>query len=454
MNILQYIVDLGASVMLPIIIFVMGICLGTKPSRAFRSALLIGIGFIGINLVIGLLAESLGPAAKDMVKNLGFSLSVIDVGWPATAAIAFGSQVGALAIPIGLAVNIVLLIVGLTKTLNIDLWNMWHIAFTGAIVGTITGSYWMGIYTAIIHMIVILVLADASAKYVKDYYGFPNVSFPHGTSVAYTLFALPMNKLFDSIPGLKNWKADPDSIQKRMGIFGESTVLGLILGIIIGLLAGWDLKMVLQLGVKAAAVMLILPRMVSILMEGLAPISEAAGDFVRKRFPGREINIGLDSALVVGHPAAISASLIMVPVVIVLAMIVPGNKVLPFGDLATIPFIVCMMVPIFRGNVIRTVISATIALSFGLLIATYVSPIMTQAARDAKFTFPDGAAQISSLVDGSVPTTILFIWGSKLGFVGLTVIGLIALAGAFYLKRRDRDLKLVPPVDKSPKASA
>src|SRR4051812_28474074 len=96
MTILQYIVDLGASVMLPIIIFVLGVCLGTKPSRAFRSALMIGIGFVGINLVIGLLADSLGPAAKDMVKNLGFSLSVIDVGWPATAAIAFGSQVGAI----------------------------------------------------------------------------------------------------------------------------------------------------------------------------------------------------------------------------------------------------------------------------------------------------------------------------------------------------------------------
>jgi PTS system galactitol-specific IIC component len=287
-------------------------------------------------------------------------------------------------------------------------------------------------------MIVILVLADVSAKYVEEYYGFPNVSFPHGTSAPYTIFAWPLNKLYDAIPGLRSWKADPETISKRMGIFGESTVLGLILGIIIGLLAGWDLQKVLQLGVKAAAVMLLLPRMVSILMEGLAPVSEAAGDFVRKRFPGREIKIGMDSALVVGHPAAISASLIMVPIVIVLAMIVPGNKVLPFGDLATIPFIVCMMVPIFRGNVVRTVITATIALAFGLLIATYVSPTMTEAARDANFTFPDGATSISSLVDGSVPTTILFIWGAKLGVAGLTVIGVLALLSAFYLRRRDR----------------
>lgn len=166
-----------------------------------------------------------------------------------------------------------------------------------------------------------------------------------------------------------------------MGILGESTVLGLILGLIIGILAGWNVKEVLNLGVSTAAVMLLLPRMVSILMEGLAPVSESASEFVKSKFPGREVFIGMDSALAVGHPAAIASSLIMVPIVLLLAIIVPGNKVLPFGDLATIPFIVSMMVPIFRGNVVRTVVASTIALGFGLLLATYISPLFTQAAK-------------------------------------------------------------------------
>nr|WP_263399874.1 PTS transporter subunit IIC [Streptococcus dysgalactiae] len=43
------------------------------------------------------------------------------------------------------------------------------------------------------------------------------------------------------------------------------------------------------MGVKTAAVMLLMPRMVSILMEGLAPISGAANSFVQKHFPGREV---------------------------------------------------------------------------------------------------------------------------------------------------------------------
>ncbi|WP_270180039.1 PTS galactitol transporter subunit IIC [Alkalihalobacillus sp. CinArs1] len=441
MAILEYIVGLGPSVMLPVIIFLFGLLVKASPSTAFRSGLIVGIGFVGINLVIGLLVNSLGPAAKDMVNNLGVDLNIIDVGWPATSAISFGSTVGALAIPIGLAVNMVMLFFGLTKTLNVDLWNLWHVAFTGALVSILTGSLAMGIVTAFVHTIIILVLADLTAKHVQDYYGYPNISFPHGTSTPYYLIALPMNKLFDAIPGVRNIKADPDTIQKRLGVFGEPMVLGLILGAFIGVLAGWNVQEVLLLGVQMAAVMLLLPRVTAILMEGLMPISEAAGDLVKKRFPNRDLYIGMDSALAVGQPAVIASTLLLIPIVLGIAAFLPGNRVLPFADLVTIPFIICLMVPVFRGNVFRTVVTGGVAIGLGLLIATYISPIFTTAAMNAGFEFPQGTNQISSLVDGAVPTTAIMVFASKLGYVGLLGIGLIFLVVAFYQKKKTAKLE-------------
>src|SRR5690625_1353494 len=134
MGFFQWFVDLGASVMWPIIIFVFALILGTKPGRAFRAGLTVGIGFIAINLVIGLLGDGLGPAAQAMVDNFGFELNTIDVGWPAAAAISYGTALGSLAITIGLLLNIILLAIGLTRTLNVDIWNYWHAAFTGSLV--------------------------------------------------------------------------------------------------------------------------------------------------------------------------------------------------------------------------------------------------------------------------------------------------------------------------------
>ncbi|MCP8588080.1 PTS galactitol transporter subunit IIC, partial [Acinetobacter baumannii] len=122
--------DLGATVILPVVIFLLGLFFRQKIGAAFRSGLTIGVAFVGIFLVIDLLVKNLGPAAQAMVKNLGVSLNVIDVGWPATSSIAWASSVAACIIPLGIIVNVVLLVTKVTKTMNVDIWNFWHYTFT------------------------------------------------------------------------------------------------------------------------------------------------------------------------------------------------------------------------------------------------------------------------------------------------------------------------------------
>ena len=58
-----------------------------------------------------------------------------------------------------------------------------------------------------------------------------------------------------------------------------------------------------------AAVLVLMPRMVALLMEGLIPISEGARSYIQKRFPGKNVYIGLDTAIVIGHPANMAVAL-------------------------------------------------------------------------------------------------------------------------------------------------
>ena len=98
--------NLGATVVLPIIIFFVALILGAKPGKAFRAGVTIGIAFIGINLVIGLMWGTLSGVAQAMVTNWKISRDVVDVGWPSAAAIAFGTSVGLWVIPIAILVNL------------------------------------------------------------------------------------------------------------------------------------------------------------------------------------------------------------------------------------------------------------------------------------------------------------------------------------------------------------
>ena len=179
----QYISDMGATVMMPIIICVMGCILGAGFGKSLRAGLTVGIGFIGLNLVTGLMGNNLAPAVSQMAERFGLSLSVIDVGWPAAAQIAFASTVGTVIIPVCLAVNIVMLLTNTTQTVDVDIWDYWHFAFTGALVAVVTGNQMYGIIAAILNMVIIMVLGDWTASGVEKTLGLPGVSLPHGFTI-------------------------------------------------------------------------------------------------------------------------------------------------------------------------------------------------------------------------------------------------------------------------------
>ena len=159
------------------------------------------------------------------------------------------------------------------------------------------------------------------------------------------IVAIPLNWLFDRIPGLNKLNADSETLTKRFGIFGDTVVIGLIIGIVVGILANYDVPQIGKLAISTAAIMKIMPKMVAMFMEGLLPVADAAREFTSKKLNGKQVNIGMDAALTVGHPAVMATALIMVPVSLLLALILPGNKVLPFGDLAFYAFGICLMVP-------------------------------------------------------------------------------------------------------------
>lgn len=441
---LKTVVDgLGATVLLPVFIIIIGLVLGAKPGKAIRAGVTIGVAFIGINLVIGLMWTNLSDVAQAIAKSTGVTRDIVDVGWPSSAAIAFGSSVGLWIIPVAILVNVVLLATRLTRTLNVDVWNFWHMAFVGSLVVSATGSLGMGIATAAVMAALALVFADWCAKPVQKFYGLPGVSVPHILSVQILPIAIVINWMIDRIPGLRDIDLSTDRIQKNLGILGEPMMLGLFIGIALGLIGYWNpadvpdmLTKVLKVGINLAAVMVLLPRMVKILMEGLIPISEAARNFVQKRSGGREINIGLDSAILIGHPAAISSALLLVPIAIALSIVLPGNRVILFADLAVIPFVVALAAPIVNGNVLRMVIIGTVTLALGFYIATSLAPLFTNAAVAAGFTLPANATQITAIGDGFVWIAwVAVMLASTLGFVGVAVMAALVAGGIVALRR-------------------
>jgi len=399
----NYILNLGPSVMMPIIITILGLALRQSFSKAFRAGLTIGVGFIGINMVITVMMNTLGPVTQAMVKILGVHLNILDVGWPISAAVSFGSVIVPIVMPLILLFNIFLLFINQTKTANVDIWNYWQMLFCGAVVYYATNhSMVWTIISVLVCEFVTLKLADKTAPMIQEYFGIPGISLAHVGTVGWFPVAWLLNKGLDKIPGINKIQIDQQTVQDKFGLIGEPLFIGLFLGSVLAAIARYNFGQILTTGMTLGGVMVILPRMVSILMEGLIPLSEGAREFLNARFPGRDFYIGLDTAIIIGNPAVMSTAIIMIPITILIAVILPGNRLLPFTDLVMLTFILSFVVATTNGNIFRSILISLIIVPLCLLIATDFAATHTLMGHAVGFKFPAGSTTIGSLYSGTL----------------------------------------------------
>lgn len=361
-QVFSYIIGLGAAVMMPVIFTILGVCIGIKFSNALNAGLKVGVGFVGLSIVTALLTSALGPALSSMVEIYDLQLKVFDMGWPAAAAVAYNTAVGAFIIPVCLGVNLLLLLLKATRTVNIDLWNYWHFAFIGAVIYFASDSLAWGFFGAIICYIITLIIADITAlKFQRYYKDVDGISIPQPFCAGFVPFAWGINWLLDKIPGFNKLEIDAEGLKKKFGLLGEPLFLGVVVGIGIGCLSyrSWDeivgnIPKILGLGIKMGAVMALIPRVTVFFIEGLKPISEATRELISKKFKGAEgLNIGMSPALVIGDPTTLVVSLLLIPCTLVLAVLMPGNEFLPSHHLRVCSMCSPLCFPIPRAMCLR-----------------------------------------------------------------------------------------------------
>ena len=444
-EVFAYVLGLGAAVMMPIIFTVLGVCIGIKPAKALKSGLAVGVGFVGLGVVTALLTSNLGPALKGMTELYHLNLPYFDLGWPAAATVAYSCAVGAFIIPVCLGVNLLMLFAGVTRTVNIDLWNYWHFAFIGAVAYFVMDqSLAWGYFAAIVCYIITLVMADLTAEKFQSYYDdMDGISIPQPFCQSFTAFAIGINWLLDKIPGFSKLDIDAEGLKKKFGVLGEPIVLGVIVGALIGAVAQLDIKKVLFLGVTMGAVMELIPRITKLFIDGLKPIAEKTQEVVQKKWSGKKVYIGMSPALVIGHPTTLVASLILIPLALLMAVALPGNEFLPLASLAGMFYVFVMVLPYTKGNVVKTLIVGIITVGIGLWFVTDMAPAFTQAAQTVYAQTQDPAAKIpEGFQAGALDfASSLFGWViykcvNNLAYIGAGVLTLITIAMVFWNRQR------------------
>lgn len=375
----QGFINLGAAVMLPVVIAILGLFFGMKLGQAIKSGLFVGIGFQGLCLAVNLLTTTIQPV-MDYYAQMDAGYDVLEIGFAALGGAAWTVPFAVLAIPAIVIINLILVRLKITKVLNVDIWNFMHFLVPGALAYALFGSALLGFCVTVALSVITLFFAQWAAPKWGEFYGLEGTTC---TTLAFAAWVYPVstgiNWLIDHIPGLNKLDLDMDKLGSKLGVFGDPAVIGIVVGAFLGLLTRQSISSLLTICMGVAAVMVLIPRMVGIMMEGLSPIGTAANAYMKKKIgEDADVYIGMDIALGLGDPCCITCTAIMIPLTIVMAFIIPDMRFFPLGILAEVCYLAPMCVLSSKGNVFRTLVSMCIIMFMTLFFANMFAPEATQ----------------------------------------------------------------------------
>lgn len=160
--------SLGATVLLPIIVAVLGIIFKMNAGKAIKSGLLVGFGFQGLVLVVNLLIQSINPVMEHY-KAIGSGYDVLEIGFAPLGAASWTVPFAVFVIPAIFLLNVILVRFKITKVLNIDIWNFMHFLVPGALAYALFGNAIIGFSVSLICGIGVLFFSEWLAPAWQDF---------------------------------------------------------------------------------------------------------------------------------------------------------------------------------------------------------------------------------------------------------------------------------------------
>lgn len=410
-------VSFGAPAMMFIIITLLSLCVGVKISKAIEGGLLMAIALTGMGAVITLLTGSFSPALTAFVKSTGIELPTADLGWAPLATMAWGSMYTLYFAFISIVVNMVLLSLNKVKTLNVDLFNVWNLSVVGLL--TLYYSNNNLILTTIVVIIMVclmLINADAIKPNINRVLGYEKTNIT--TTAHISLLVCPpvllLNELISKlIPFIDKYDFDAQKLNDKVGFWGSKFAIGIFLGLFVGILGHLSAKDLFSLAFTSGVALELFGIVGCWFAPAIKPLSDGIANLMERRFKGRQVYVAIDWPILASRAELWAVANILAPFLLIIAMVLPGNTVLPLGSIILTILVPALLV-ITEGKVIRMTLIGTVLIPIFLWSASLMSTFLTQTAIHLNVNTGLQAGQQFSAIDSIPIEKVIIMMVSKL----------------------------------------
>lgn len=442
----DFFIGLGGAAMMFVIITLLSLAFRVSFSKAVEGGLRMATALTGMSAIISLLTSAFGPSLKAFVESTGISLSITDLGWAPLAVITWGSVYTLYFALLAIITNLVMLFLKLTNTLNVDLFNIWNVSILGLIVNYFSNN---NIFITSIFVVIIIMLMLFNADAIKPTidqlldYKPGNITTTAHPSLLVMPIAMIVNKLIDIvIPFVDKFDFDAETLNKKIGFWGSKFAIGAYLGVFIGVLGRQSVADICTLAFTAGVSLELFAYVGNWFGPAIEPLSAGIERFMSSHLRGRKLFVAIDWPILASRAEIWAVANLLAPIMLIIAMILPGNKVLPLGGIFLTVLTPALLL-VTKGRVIRMTIIGTVLVPIFLWAATAIGPFLTKtSAKMGNLPKGLGKGQLFSSIDSDPIEKLMGIligstaktWDLKLILFSIIAILIYAIVFIWYIK--------------------
>lgn len=428
----QSLITLGMPLIMCLVLTIAALAMKAKLSKALEGGIKLALALTAMGIIINVLTSSFTPVMQKVVQATGVQLSIIDVGWAPLATITWGSVYTLFFIFVLVVVNLGMLFLGKTQTLDVDIFNMWHTAVVGLIVLYYSGN---NLLLAAILVALIGVLKFINADLMKPTFNkllnMPDANPTTTTHMNYMLNPVVMifDTLFEAVfPYLDKYDFDASSLNKKIGFWGSKFAIGVYIGVVLGIAGRQSVKEIVTLAFTAGMCLELFSVVGSWFIAAVEPLSQGITNYMTEKLKGKSYNIGIDWPFLAARSEMWTVANILAPVMFVMALLLPGSGIVPMGGIIAIGLTPALLV-VTRGKILRMLGIGIILLPLFLWSGLAIAPFVTVMAQ-AVGAFPSGIANSALITHSTLEGPVEKLLAILVGKAGYGVTNALAALGA------------------------
>lgn len=371
----------GAGVFLPLVFFVVGLFFRMKPGNALRAGLKAGIGLTGVSLITNYLITTLSSVISYYAEtSSGARFDIVDVPWSVSAALPFALPISVFLIPCFAVLTVVLVRMKVFHTLQLSIWDYGQQLTVIGFIYVLSGNMILAVACGFLNFIFCLWCGDKYAERWSETLGLEGTTSSNVTQMS---MAFPVcwiaNKIMDLIPAVKNNNFTPEKISKKIGIFGEPAVIGLIVGMFMAIITKQDITSIFSIGMGVSASIVLIPHTIKIFLDGVGALTQGAQAWAGNKLgEGHKVYIACDMAMSVGSPVVITINSLMIPLAVAFALLVPGFRYFPTGLMGGIIYMVGICTVYCKNDFVRSFVCSALYVFFMMSLMNFLAPEIGQ----------------------------------------------------------------------------